>query len=542
MTPSPAAEHLPLPEAKLGYLNETFDPDENCSCNVPRDATNSSRGRCQCETPKPTKNTSTPTDISSEEAHHATDPRAAEGGGRENRNSRVVKSKTVIDVEFEKNDEAFQHKSVDNCDSDSTEAEAPEGGWGYIVLLGAFIIAFMNGLGSLCFGILFTDFLLEAGASLTTTAALITTYGSVMCLAFLLAGPLLECWGWRTVVMGGGILFSSGLIITAFSPSVEFLFFSYSLLTGFGTGVCTVAALGIPSFYFKRKRGMASSFVLCGVNVGGFAGPPLVAYLLREYGFRGATLITAAITLHVCFSATVFHPVEWHTPRRGNDKARAPIKPKNKRTMVSTLTCYWRLLKYARTYVIIVAFAAINGILRTAVSLVSLVLETNGHTREDAAFITSIVGVCGFVGRLVVSSVADTAWFNVRVGYIALISVAIVSLIVFSATEEILWITVAMALHGVGMSGCYSLGPLLMVNYMGLKNLMPLLALAGITTAVFQPAITPLFGVFETLTGGYSGPILFLSSEACLAGVLWLLMPLAEAFDKRRITHKSSAG
>lgn len=174
---------------------------------------------------------------------------------------------------------------------------------------------------------------------------------------------------------------------------------------------------------------MASAFVLSGINVGGFTGAPLVAYLLREYGFRGATLIIAAITLHVCFSATVFHPVEWHIPRRGNDKVRAPIKPKNKRTMVSTLTSYWRLLKSARTYVIIVPFAAIGGIMRTAISLVPLVLETNGHTQEDAAFITSILGICGFVGRLVVSSVADTAWFNVRVGYIACISVAIVSLI-----------------------------------------------------------------------------------------------------------------
>lgn len=187
--------------------------------------------------------------------------------------------------------------------------------------------------------------------------------------------------------------------------------------------------MGIPSFYFKRKRGRANAFVLCGSNVGGFAGPPLVAYLVSEYGFRGATLITAAITLHVCISATVFHPVEWHTPRRDNDKARAPIKPKNKQTMISSLLCYWQLLKSARTHVIIFTGAAIVNILKTVVSLLPLVLETNGHTLEDATFITSIIGICGFLTRLVIPSLADTSWFNVRMGYIACISVGIVTLI-----------------------------------------------------------------------------------------------------------------
>lgn len=67
-------------------------------------------------------------------------------------------------------------------------------------------------------------------------------------------------------------------------------------------------------------------------------------------------------------------------------------------------------------------------------------------------------------------------------------------LLAFIMTEEILWITVALALHGAGMSGCQSLGSLLTVNYMGLKNLMPLLALTGITTTVFQSSITPLYG------------------------------------------------
>lgn len=67
-------------------------------------------------------------------------------------------------------------------------------------------------------------------------------------------------------------------------------------------------------------------------------------------------------------------------------------------------------------------------------------------------------------------------------------------LLAFIMTEEILWITVEIALHGAGMSGCQSLGSLLTVNYMGLKNLMPLLALTGITTTVFQSSITPLYG------------------------------------------------
>lgn len=90
----------------------------------------------------------------------------------------------------------------------------------------------MNGLLGFCFGILFTDFLLEAGASVGTIAALINTQAIITCLSYGLSGPLTARWGWRTVVMWSGILLSSGMAMTAFTPSVDLMFLSYAVMTG----------------------------------------------------------------------------------------------------------------------------------------------------------------------------------------------------------------------------------------------------------------------------------------------------------------------
>lgn len=200
--------------------------------------------------------------------------------------------------------------------------------------------------------------------------------------------------------------------------------------SGLGVGIGSMFVLIIPAFYFKRKRGTASAIVLSASNLGSVVGPPLVSYLQLQYGFRGAMLIIAAIILHGCFSATVFHPVEWHTRGRSITTAKESIKPSKEKNMANTFTSYLRLLKSARTFVIIIAYSAVHSILRTGVSLLPLVLETFGHTQGDATFITSVVGVCGFVARMTIPSLADIApWFNKRVGYIVCTFAVIASLI-----------------------------------------------------------------------------------------------------------------
>lgn len=60
--------------------------------------------------------------------------------------------------------------------------------------------------------------------------------------------------------------------------------------------------------------------------------------------------------------------------------------------------------------------------------------------------------------------------------------------------DSLLGETVAAAIFGCGLAVSYSLHLLMTVHYMGLKNLVPILALGGITAALWLCASIPLQG------------------------------------------------
>ena len=82
----------------------------------------------------------------------------------------------------------------------------------------------------------------------------------------------------------------------------------------------------IVSFYFSRRRALATSVVLCGSGVGKLVFPPLSRYLIDKYGWRGANCIVAAIILHGAVCGCVFRPVR-HPLTRSERRPR-PASPR----------------------------------------------------------------------------------------------------------------------------------------------------------------------------------------------------------------------
>lgn len=195
------------------------------------------------------------------------------------------------------------------------ELAPPDGGWGWLVAFGAFVITSLLPLLGPCFGILFSRYLLELGTSSTTTAWIFNTQCFTWNLFGLVARPFTQEFGWRKVACLGGFLTSISLVISAFAPSAEFLFFSFSLLSGAGGGAAVCICFTIVPLYFDRRRGQANAIMMAGVCLGQIIGPPLVNFLQTEYGYKGATIIMGAILLNGCVGALLFHPIAWHQKR-----------------------------------------------------------------------------------------------------------------------------------------------------------------------------------------------------------------------------------
>ena len=63
------------------------------------------------------------------------------------------------------------------------------------------------------------------------------------------------------------------------------------------------------SFYFEKRRSLATGIAVCGSGIGTFVFAPITNYLLSQYSWKGTVLIEAAILLNCILCGMVFRPL-----------------------------------------------------------------------------------------------------------------------------------------------------------------------------------------------------------------------------------------
>ncbi|KAH9635458.1 hypothetical protein HF086_003212 [Spodoptera exigua] len=87
-------------------------------------------------------------------------------------------------------------------------------------------------------------------------------------------------------------------------------------MVGTGAGLAFPPTVYIVTSYFVRLRGLANGICMSGSAFGSIILPPVLRYLLEEYGYKGAVLILGGIMLNVWAAALLFQPVEEHMVRK----------------------------------------------------------------------------------------------------------------------------------------------------------------------------------------------------------------------------------
>lgn len=214
--------------------------------------------------------------------------------------------------------------SSSSSEEDSQYSEAPDGGWGWVVVFASFMINLIADGITFSFGVIFVEFLNYFEESKGKTAWI----GSLFMAMPLLSGPiasfLTDRYGCRKVTIVGSILAALGFVLSSVAQSMEVLFLTFGILSGFGLSLCYVAAVVIVAYYFDKRRSFATGLSVCGSGIGTFIFAPLIQILLDEYGWRGTTLILAGIFLNMCVCGMLMKDLEW-------TKERARLKRRKKR-------------------------------------------------------------------------------------------------------------------------------------------------------------------------------------------------------------------
>ncbi|XP_078575695.1 monocarboxylate transporter 12-like [Branchiostoma floridae x Branchiostoma japonicum] len=185
----------------------------------------------------------------------------------------------------------------------------PDGGWGWVVVSGAFFVHAGMLATALSFGVFYAEFreVFQESAGITSFISSILVGTMLMCSLF--AGALSNLTSCRTVIIAGGVISAAGLVVSYFAQTMIHLFFSVGILTGFGLSLTYTPSLAMIGRYFDRRHGTANGIAVCGTGVGQFALPPLFQFLIDEFGWRGALLIVGGLMLNGCVCGALMKPI-----------------------------------------------------------------------------------------------------------------------------------------------------------------------------------------------------------------------------------------
>ncbi|XP_037801019.1 monocarboxylate transporter 9-like isoform X1 [Penaeus monodon] len=166
--------------------------------------------------------------------------------------------------------------------------------------------------------------------------------------------------------------------------------------------------------------------------------------------------------------------------------------------------------------------------------VVPFALQAVGHSPETAAWSISTAGIVNLVVRTSVSVMSDKKWFNMRLWYMVSIANLALSIFLFTFMTDFVGITVVMSLMGFGVGGFQGMHNLLMARTIGLERLTSMFSTTSLLVGIGSMSIGPFVGWIRDITGSYEISMRVLSCIIFSSFLLWLLMPAAQACEKRR--------
>lgn len=324
----------------------------------------------------------------------------------------------------------------------------PEGGWGWAVVVGAFIsIGF-----SYAFPKSITVFFKEIEVIFSATPSQVSWISSIMLAVMYAGGPissiLVNRFGSRPIIMLGGCLAGTGLVCASFCNTVEQLYFFIGVVGGLGLAFNLNPALTMIGKYFYKRRPIANGIAMAGSPVFLSTLAPLNSWLYDEFGWRGSFLILGGLLLNCCVAGSLMRPIGpkpqvKQDSEAGEGKTGDAVQPQQKKTVFQTINSFIDLTLFKhRGFLLYLSGNVVMffGLFAPLVFL-SNYAKSIGISKEKAAFLLSVLAFVDMFARPSMGMLANTKWVRPRVQYF------------FAA---------AVLYNGV----CHVLAPL-SVNYMG---------------------------------------------------------------------------
>ncbi|XP_056096624.1 monocarboxylate transporter 4-like [Rhinichthys klamathensis goyatoka] len=302
-------------------------------------------------------------------------------------------------------------------DDGGSRVKAPDGGWGWAVLFGCFIITGFSYAFPKAVSVFFKELIREFGVGYSDTAWISSILLAMLYGTGPLCSILVNRFGCRPVMLVGGLFASLGMILASFATSIIHIYLCIGVITGLGLALNFQPSLIMLNRYFSEKRPLANGLAAAGSPVALCCLSPLGQVLQYEYGWRGGFLILGGILLNCCACGALMRPLlppkMSETPGFENTPDDGDKKPKPKPKMLD-----FSVFR-DRGFVIYTVAASIMvlGLFVPPVFVVSYAKELGNEDTKSALLLT-ILGFVDIFARPTCGIIAGLSWVRPRCVYL----------------------------------------------------------------------------------------------------------------------------
>ncbi|XP_054840170.1 monocarboxylate transporter 14 isoform X2 [Eublepharis macularius] len=153
-------------------------------------------------------------------------------------------------------------------------------------------------------------------------------------------GLFINTCGCRKTAITGGILNAVGWILSSYASNVHYLFITFGVTAGIGSGMVYLPAVVMVGEYFQKRRALAQGLSTTGTGFGAFLMTVFLKYLCMEFGWRDAMFIQGAVCLNLCVCGALMRPIYYkeETTEKEEDRNSNKTQKDSKRLSCSAET------------------------------------------------------------------------------------------------------------------------------------------------------------------------------------------------------------
>jgi MFS family permease len=347
---------------------------------------------------------------------------------------------------------------------------------------------------------------------------------TIMSLAGLIAAPLVgslaQKYGIRALGMIGLIGHALGYVLLSFNPSsLPLWYLTWLLISFLAAGSLPIIWTSVLNGWFVKNRGKAVGITMAGTGIGAFILPPIVEFLIADYGWRVAYRGIAISATAVAFPFIYF----WFREKRGDIVSEEISNARNwgptRKEAVKTIK-FWTL-----GAVLFLTVFVVVGLL----SNFEQIMTSQGVGRDMVAKYAAIIGVTVIAARLCVGALADRFWAPAIAAICFSIPIIGILLLIHAPITLPIGILIAFSI-GWASGAELDLLAYLTSKYFGPKNYTEIFGGIFALFAIGAGIAPPIFGIMAEKTGSYSAPLYL--AIACLVIAISLYLTLGRYPDE----------